>query len=127
MDLSELKPSERIVEILHPKTEVPVGVRVTLISMDDDRLKKIKRRIHDQKLSLEVRGKNFKSDDIEDNMNMITFSAMLGWEWYGADVKFRNEKPAFNQKNVLDVFETLPWFRQQVQEAVSDEKAFFQI
>lgn len=127
MDLSELKPSERIIEILHPKTEAPVGVRVTLISMEDHRLKKIKRRIHDEKLRLEIKGKNFKADDIEDNMNAIAFSAMLAWEWYGDDVKFRNAKPDFSQKNVFDVFETLPWFKQQVQEAVIDEKAFFQI
>lgn len=126
MDINDFKPSERMVEILNPKTGEQLEIRVTLLSINDDRLKKIKRRIADEKLRLEARGKNFKSEDVEDNLYNIVFNAMTGWEWYGADVSFKGVKPEFNRAQVQKVLEELPWFLEQIQEAVSDEKAFFQ-
>lgn len=125
MDLSSLKPTERQVEILHPGTDEELGIRITLVSINDERLKKAKRRIQDEKLRLEVRGKNFKSEDIEENAIELDFAAMTGWEWYGKDVNFNGSKPEFNRANVKAVFESLPWFQRQVEEAISDEKAFF--
>lgn len=125
MDINDFKPSERVVEILNPKTGEPLEIRVTLLSINDDRLKKIKRRIADEKLRLEARGKNFKSEDVEDNLYNIIFNAMTGWEWYGTEVSFKGVKPEFNRAQVQKVLEELPWFLEQIQEAVSDEKAFF--
>lgn len=129
MDLSELKPLERNVEILHPKTDVEVGIKVSLLSINDDKLKKIKRRIQDDKLRLEAKGKNFKSEDIEENRDKLIFNAVTGWAWgkdaSGKETTFNKEKPAFNQKNFNDVMKALPWFRDQLEEAISDEKAFF--
>lgn len=124
MDLSDLKSGERFVEILHPKTDLEIGVKVSLVSINDPKLKKIKRRIQDDKLRLESRGKNFKSEDIEENANKLIFNAVTGWEW-NKDATFKKEKPAFNQKNFNEVMQTLPWFRDQLEEAISDEKAFF--
>lgn len=129
MDLSQLKPAERIVDILNPKTDAELGIKVTLISINDDKLKKIKRRIQDDKLRLEARGKNFKSDDIEENRNKLIFSAITGWMWgkdaSGEEVTFKGEKPDLNQKNFNAIITELPWFREQLEEAISDEKAFF--
>lgn len=124
MDLSELKPSERFIEILNPKTGLELGVKVSLISINDDKLKKVKRRIQDEKLRLEARGKSFKSEDIEENRNTLIFNALSGWEWSG-DTKFHGEKPAFTEKNVKAVINELSWFREQLEEAISDEQAFF--
>lgn len=124
MDLLSLTPVERIVPILHPVTKVELGITVSLMSLQDERMKKIKRRILDEKLRLQSRGKDFKAEEIQENGNLIIFSAMTGWEWSG-DATFNNEKPAFNQANVFKVFEKLPWFRAQLDEALNDEEAFF--
>ena len=124
MDLSTLKPAERLVEILNPKTDVELGVKVTLLSINDDKLKKIKRRIQDDKLRLEARGKNFKAEDIEENRNTIIFAALTGWVW-DKGVTFKGTTPEFNQRIFNDVMNTIPWFRDQLEEAISDEKAFF--
>jgi len=124
MDLKDIKPSGRDIVITHPGTEEPLNITVSVLSISDPAMKKIKRKIQDERLTLERKGKNFKSDEIEENRNILTLSAMTGWKW-GKDAKFNGEVPEFNRKNVLSVFEELPWFRDQVEEAVSDESAFF--
>jgi len=125
IDLNSVKPVERVIEILHPATGQELGIRVSILSITDPKLKKIKRRVQDERLRLEARGKAFKSEDVEENLNAIVFNAMVGWEWYG-DVCFNSEKPAFNQRMVKEVFEELPWFKSQIEEAIGDEQAFFQ-
>lgn len=125
MDISVIKSSERIIEILHPASKEPLGIRVTLMSLDDERMKKIKRSILDRRLHLEARAKHFKAEEIEDNRNALIFSAMTGWEFYGEDATFKGEKPVFNRKNVYAVFDELEWFRDQLDEEIGDTKAFF--
>lgn len=138
MDLIDLKPSERVVEILSPGTKQPIGVRVTLLHIDDDRLKKLKRRFQDDRYRLESKGKTFKSEQFEENANELSFAAMTGWEFYnptgqkgdaGFDetkhAKFEGEIPVFNKKNAMAIFDKLPWFRNQIGEEMGDSEAFF--
>lgn len=129
MDFSELKPAERIIDILHPKTKQPTGIKVTVLSMEDDRVKKVKRKILDERLRLEARGKNFKSDDIEENKMTLMFALVTGWEWgknaEGEEAFFGKEKPTFNLAKFREVLDALPWFSNQIQEAVSDDESFF--
>ncbi len=125
MDLSKLKPIERIVEILHPQTEEPIGVRVTVMSLNDERLKKVRRKFLDSRLQLEARGKHLKAETVEENRDELAFSAMIDWEWYLPEVNFEGTKPSFNKSNVFKVFAQLPWFRLQIEQAFEDEKAFF--
>lgn len=125
MELSALKPVERVIAILHPADGAPTGVNVSLVSMQDERMKKIKRRITDERMKLQLRGKDFKADDMIENGNQLLFSAMVGWEWKDG-AEFHGAVPPFNQANVFKVFEELPWFRTQLEEAIADESAFFQ-
>jgi hypothetical protein len=136
-DISAYKPSERIIEIVHPgRNAINIGVRVTLMSIADERMKKTKRTIQNRKLQLDARGKNFKADEIEENRNDVTYSAMTGWQWYkidkdgneaadGEQATFHGKVPAFNRKDVYAVFDELSWFRDQIDEAIGEEKDFF--
>lgn len=138
MDLSQIKPSERTIEIEHPASGQPIGVRVTLLSIDDDRMKRIKRNITDESLKLQAKGKAFKAEELERNTNTLMFTGTTGWEWYNptgaegddgydADAmpSFEGEVPTYNQKNFLAVTGALPWFGTQIQEAIGETKAFF--
>jgi hypothetical protein len=125
MDLSTIKPSERILEIVHPSTGEPIGVRVTAISITDPSLKQAKKRILDRRLSLEQKGKGFKADDIESNLSELLFASLTGWDWYGKDVSFHGEKPQFNKVNVTKVFQELEWFQTQVYDFVNETSAFY--
>lgn len=137
MDISNYKPSERVLEIVHPgRNAVNLGIRVSFMSIADPRMKKIKRSIQNRKLQLDARGKNFKADEIEENRNDITFEAMTGWEWYkidkdgneaadGEQANFHGKVPAFARREVYAVFDELSWFRDQIDEAIGEEKDFF--
>ena len=138
MNLDDLKPVERTIEITHPATGVPLGVRVTLMSIDDDRLKRVKRQITDESLKLQSKGKAFKAEELERNSRTLLFTATTGWEWYNptgnegdhgydADAlpEFDGGQPDYNQRNFLAVVERLPWFGEQVREAIDETKAFF--
>ncbi len=140
MDLKNLVPSERVVEILSPGTKQPLGIRVTVMHIDDERLKNIKRKLQDENLRRQQRGKIVHAELQEENINEIAFATMLGWEWYNptgvaTDKGYKAEKmPSFDGKqleftkaNVLAVFDKLPWFRDQVGEAVSETEVFFQM
>ena len=125
MDLANLKPVERMIDILHPSTGEKIGVSVTVLSINDEKMAAAKRRIQNKKLELDRRGKTFKADDLEENEMELLTTAITGWNWEG-DVDFHGEKPAFNEKNVKTVLKELTWFKQQIMEAIGDEKAFFQ-
>jgi hypothetical protein len=130
MDLSNLKPNERTLDIVHPGTGAPIGVSVNVMGMDDERMKKIRRAITDRKLELDLRGKRFQAQELENNRNTLVFNAMTGWEWgmspNGEPVTFKGQTPQFNSANVFAVFEELPWFRDQIEEFIAEQKNFFQ-
>lgn len=124
MDISTLVLNDRVIEIKHPVDESNLGIRVILVSLDDDKTKQIRRKFINKRLELEKKGKSFKADDIEENETDLLIASMVGWEWY--DAEFHGEKPVFNENNARKVLTELPWFKKQISEAVSDEKAFFQ-
>ena len=138
-DLTAIKSMDRTIEILHPSPSAhAIGVRVTILSIEDERMEKIRRSITNNRLALEARGKHFKAEDIEENNRELLFAAMTDWEWYNptgdekadnydADAMptFQGGVPDFNKKNVMAVLKSLPWFHGQVNEAVGDAKAFF--
>lgn len=126
LELTELKPTERVIEIDHPGNAEPIGIRVNIISINDERMVRLKRKFTDERLLLERRGKSFKAEHIEENRNSLCFAAMTGWEWYG-DITYQGSKPEFNRKSCDEVLTDFPWFRDQIEEAISDDKAFFTI
>lgn len=125
MELDTLKPAERIVEILHPGTGEEIGVKVTVISISDEKMTAIKRKIQNKRIELDRRGKAFRADDLEENELELLLAGVIGWCWEG-EATFKGEKPEFNERNLKLVLKELPWFKQQLQEAIGDEKAFFQ-
>lgn len=139
MNLLDLKPSERVIEILSPKNQEPIGIRITLVHVDDPRLKKLKRQIQDESSRLSQRGKIFKAEQLESNIQEVVFTAMTGWEWYnptgqkgdaGYDATRTLEldgdkNPPFTKANVLKVFEVLPWFLEQIKKELDNSEAFF--
>ncbi|AHJ10712.1 hypothetical protein P106B_29 [Rhizobium phage vB_RglS_P106B] len=129
-DLSQLKPAEIILKIKHPATGRLTGVTVTIMSMFDERMKSFVRQIQDQRLRLEARGKHFKSEEIEDNGIELAFRAMTDWHWGtdedGEEATFKGKKPEFDKATVKQVLTELPWFKNQIDVAISEEKDFFQ-
>jgi len=138
MDLSTLKPIERDVEITNPGTGAPLGVRVTIMSIDDDRLKAQKRAFRDEANRLAAKGKYVKAAQEEENSHLLLFAATTDWKWYNPTGKegdegydpsqqpeFDGEVPEYNRKNFIQVVKKLPWFATQLVAEIDEERAFF--
>lgn len=138
MDITSVKPNESILSIVHPATGKNLGIVISLLSISDPKMKKIKRQIQDRALQLQRKGKGFDSAQLDENENVLLFNAMTGWTWgtptddEGKEIPgetpalFHGETPAFTKENVFKVFNELEWFRDQIDEKVSDTKSFFQ-
>lgn len=138
MDISNLKPQERTVEILHPQSGERLGIRVSIMSIDDPRLDRQKRVFRDEANRLSARGKYVKAEQEENNSRDLLFAATTGWEWYnptgtektpGYDAEkmpsFNGETPEYNERNFKAVVKELPWFTRQLVSEIDEEKAFF--
>jgi len=140
-DISTIKTTDRNIEIVHPADDTKkLGIMVSLMAISDPRMKRIKRKISDEKLRREAKGKHFKSDDIEENANELLFGAITGWNWYNPtgnvgdegykaadDATFKGKKPEFNRASVMAVLTEpgMEWFGDQLMDAISEEKSFF--
>lgn len=138
MDLSTIKPETQTVEIKHPGTGMPLGVRVSMMSMQDERLQRFRRKLRDDAIRLEKRGKKMSAEQEEENGRDLAFTACTGWEWYNptgeegdegfdedAMPSFNGGVPDFNKKNFNEVTTTLPWFLNQLGELFEDDERFF--
>lgn len=127
MDISKLKPVERTIEIKHPVTGLNLGVSVTIISPDDERLKAATRAVQDRNLLNRQKNKTITTVDVEENTTKLMVAAILSWNWYGKDIDFEGKKPEFTPENVKKILTTpgLEWFRRQIDEELSETKSFF--
>lgn len=141
MNLADLKPVARTFEIMKPgKVKKPIGIRVTAVSIEDDKLKRLKRQIANERQRLDARGKYFKADELEANQDEMLFQTITGWEWYGqeeikdADGKviqeaielpdYNGSQLTFNRAN----FNTMiahSWFKDQLMIEVTETEDFF--
>lgn len=124
MDILSIKPAERVIEITHPGTGENIGLRISILSLEDEKLAKIRRRILDQRLQLEAKGKTFKVENLENNSMTLLLAAITGWEWYG-DIDFNGEKPDFTLVNVRKVLEDVAFIRAQVDQEIGKTEDFF--
>lgn len=138
MDLATLTPSERKIEIKHPVTDEPIGVRIGLVSMDDESMMKLRRQITDRSQKLAQKQKTFSAEELEQNSNDILFTAITGWEWYNPTGKegdegydpiampdFNGEVPEYTKRNLIAVNKKLAWFKRQISDELEEVKDFF--
>ena len=125
VDISTIATAPRIVEILHPVTEQPVGVLVTLLPQDDPRVRAERNRIQDVMLVLRQKGKQITQAQIERNTINLLKASIESWDWSQSTIAFNGGRPEFTPQNVEAVLTQVTWFRDQIDEELGDEKAFF--
>lgn len=141
MDISGIKPTAQFLEILNPDgSGRKVGIRLELVSIDDDRLKAARRHIQDRQMHLSQRGKTFTPEQIEKNAIDLQAKTITGWTWYnptgeegddGYDPSQRanfkgNDNPPCTYETVREVLTEVRWFASQVSDMITDTERFFQ-
>lgn len=128
-DILAIKPTSTTVEILHPGNGKKIGLTVEMVSLDDDRVKSVTRRVTDNRLKKAARGKNFTSEEIEENEINIIAAACVGWEWGndedGVPGGFDKKQPEFSNAAVRALLRTT-WVREQLNTALGETERFFQ-
>jgi len=119
-DISNIKASTNTVNIVHPATNEPIGLSIVLRSLESPQVKEVQRRITNELL----RNRKITAEKSEANRLDILAAATERWTWEG-DLSFNGEKPECNPNNARRVYKELPWVKEQVDNALSDEAAFF--
>ena len=122
MDLSAITPSTIKVEIKHPGTGAPTGLVIECASLESEPVKRVQRAITDK--VLRSRNRKPTAEQIEENAVEVIAAAVVGWEWKDGATWEGGKKLDFSLANVRTVV-SVPWLRQQLDEALGDEAAFF--
>lgn len=123
MDISSIAPNERVIDIVHPATEEPIGLKITLLPSSHENVKKVQR--HQQNRRLQSRKFNVTAEQLEAQGLELLVAAISGWEWSG-DANFEGEVPEFNAENVRRVLKKADWIRDQVDKELANDAAFFE-
>lgn len=120
MDLSQIKPVERVLEVLHPKTKKPVGMRLTLCCGHDDRVKSVVRKQRDA----DVQRKGVKTmAEREAEAREVLAACVTGVEFdEGCDWGGKTEYSADLAKEIVSV----DWLADQVNQFGGQTEDFFE-
>lgn len=126
MDISAIQPNSRVVEIKHPGTGEGLKIFVTLVSQDDAQVRPVRRQLNDRVLQQRQRGKAVIASELEHNAVVLIRASIVEWDWSKSEMTWKGKKPDCNKETVTEVLTELVWFRDQLDEALSDDRAFFQ-
>lgn len=121
MDISSIAAAERTVDIKHPATGEPLGLKVTLLPDSDGKVQAARRKWLNERMQ---RGKKITAEKVEEGQLLIIGAAVKDWTWEG-ELTFHGAKPEFTEGNLRKVLKELPWVKTQLDEELGDEAAFF--
>lgn len=122
MDLSKIVAIEKEIDITHPVSGEPIGLRIKLLPGSNKQVEKVRREIANERIS--KGDKKFTADDLENGAYRIVIASVSDWEWLG-DTTFKGEKPECTAANIRKVLDALPWMKDQIDRAISDTASFF--
>ncbi len=122
MDISTLVAAPRVVDIKHPATGAPIGLKVTLRPDSAPEVLAEKRKLLNERLRHDVKA---TAERLEENSLTLLGAAVAGWEWEG-DLTFEGSKPDFTPANLRKVLVKLRWVREQLDDEFGEDAAFFE-
>jgi hypothetical protein len=120
-ELSTIVAAERGIDIKHPATEQPIGLRITLLPDHHSQVKAASRKaVNDRLIS---RGK-VTAEKMEAGRTDMLVASVGGWEFQD-ELTFHGEKPAFSEQALRKLFKELPWVAEQVDLELGNRAEFF--
>jgi len=121
-DISSIVAAPRVVDIKHPATGEPIGLKVTLLPVSDSKVQSAQRRLINDRLQ---RHDKPTAEKMEQNKLALLEAAVSDWTWEG-DLTFEGGKPEFTPSDLRKVLKKLPWVRDQIDIELGNEAAFFE-
>ncbi|ATS40461.1 MULTISPECIES: hypothetical protein [Xanthomonas] len=120
-ELTTIVAAERVIDIKHPATEAPIGLRITLLPDTDERVRAVARKAVNERLA--GKGKLTAEKSEQGRLDILTAS-MGGWEW-AAGLSFHGEQPQLTQQIARQLLTELPWIADQIDTVLGDRAGFF--
>jgi len=105
--------------VMHPKTDEPIGARIKLAGPDSDIVKKAQNKITNRRLKGRGRNKLDAESINEEQVEMLA-SCTLGWE----GIVVNGEEVKFSKDNAVNLYLKYPWIMEQVNIFIGDRANF---
>jgi hypothetical protein len=122
----------RVFELVDPENGDLTGIKVELRPGTAPEVKKLKKRWTDETLKAGRKGgSNLNADSLEAKTTNLLLASIAGWEWTvdanGVPATYHGEAPEFTPAKVRQVLEdeACPWIRDQINEEINRDAAFF--
>jgi hypothetical protein len=130
LDLAAAAEKGFELELLHPVTQAPLGVFITLVGKDSPTFRDhVRRGANDQLRKQAVskrRGAEIEVPTIEKmESDMIELLSLCATGW--RNLTYKGVELPFSTVNAKVIFTDLPWIREQVDQAVGDIENFFPV
>ncbi len=128
MDLSTSETAE--VEILHPKTNVPLGITITLYGKDSETFKRIQRKQLNRRLEQTQKARNkqlsMTAEELELEQLDVLVSCTKSWCTGSRPEIELNEGEWLpcTPDNVRKIYTALPWIKEQADQEIGDRSNF---
>ena len=112
------------VEIIHPLTNKPVGIKFLIISRHTAEVKNLARQMADKRIASARKGKPIDTASLEDESLDLLVAAVKGWD----GVEDEGKPIPCTAEKVREILSTpgLEWIRKQVDDALGNDALFFQ-
>lgn len=122
MDLLSIRPDSIEIEIVHPGTRQPLGLVLTCVSLEDERVKEIERTLKNKALR---GGRNsVTAEKLDENTLLVLATTIKSWNWPESLTLGDLSNPECNSANKKKLV-SIPWIASQIDVALGDESAFF--
>lgn len=109
-------------EILHPVTEKPVGIKMMIRSAESREAKEILRKHADENIARRVKGKMLKGVTLEKQELEKAASYIASWDW--GDNTWQGSVPELTMKTAVRILDAEGWIYSQVVEAAGKVENF---
>jgi hypothetical protein len=128
MDLSSIVDYNKRVELqlLHPVTQEPTGVKFWVTSSNSDAAKKAIKSTYNARVAREKASKDWGADDVEKAALKSMAACIVEWDFAGNSLGDLGIDPELTLENAMKVLSDAPWIYAQVASVVNDLEAFTQ-
>lgn len=123
MDIFDIQANSRTIDIVHPVTQEPTGLKVTLLPRSDAKVEAAQRKISNRRLasrSTKVTAESLEADGLE-----LLIAHVESWEWTGS-ATFQGKKIECTPENVRLVLKSASWIKEQIDREAGSSEAFFE-
>lgn len=128
-DFNTVETTDHSIEIVHPGTGEPIGLRVTLRPNTAPEVKAIEKKWMDSGLKNASKRVPLTAETVERRALDMLVALVGGWQWVedaeGKPGSVNGEQPECTPVNVRKLLTDYPWLKKQIDQEAAVDSAFF--